>query len=120
MNHRTIVRCSWLLAALSLAGSARAEEAEVSASVQPASGSESVVPHVEAGLFGGSLPPSREGAHERFKRTRDAERFLSEHPNTRTAGPFVLGEQGAGAIPVYPFPKRAAEAFALMAKGSPR
>jgi len=65
MNHRTIVRSLALLSALSLAGSAWAEEVAVSSGSPPASGNEPGVPHVEASLFGGALFLSKD--HELFK-----------------------------------------------------
>jgi len=76
MNHRTIVHYSSLVVALSLAGGAGAQEAEPSTGGQPATASESVVPHVEAGLYGGMLFLSKE--HELFKQHHEA--FKSPSP----------------------------------------
>lgn len=68
----------------------------------------------EAGLFGGSLPPSRAGTEKRAKMEGDAARFESYHPPRRTPGPLLLGEQGTGATPVHPLPAHAAAVFAAM------
>jgi hypothetical protein len=74
----------------------------------------------EGGLFGGSLPPSRKGTEKRAELQGDARRFESFHPNSRQPGPFVLGEQGTGAIPIHPLPRFAAEIFAEMLRGPQR
>ncbi len=74
----------------------------------------------EAGLFGGTLPPSRTGTEKRAQTEGDARRFESFHPNERQPGPFVLGEQGTGAMPIHPLPRFAAEIFAKMLRGPQR
>jgi hypothetical protein len=71
----------------------------------------------EAGLFGGTLPPSRTGTEKRAQRLGDKQRFETFHPREVTRGPFVLAEQGVGATPIRILPPHAAAVFADMATG---
>jgi hypothetical protein len=71
----------------------------------------------EAGLFGGTLPPSRAGSEARAKRLGDKQRFETFHPVSRQRGPFVLAEQGVGARPIHRLPAHAAAVFAELSTG---
>jgi outer membrane protein OmpA-like peptidoglycan-associated protein len=104
MSHRTLtVSCLSVLATLSVVSAARAEEAGVavgsSAAAPALAESATVVPHVEAGIFGGLLFLSKD--HELFKGHHEAYRSPAPELGARFAlFPIdyvgIEGELGAG------------------------
>lgn len=70
----------------------------------------------EAGLFGGRLPPSREGVEKQALLQGNARRFEAFHPTVKQRGPFVMAEQGTGSTSIRPLPAHAATVFSDMLK----